>query len=259
VFEIFYLKQQGGGRFHVRVDGRRQATVNTDADELQSGFHRVALKEGRHTVEIRTAAEQKVRLFGAVVERKGPGVVYDTLGINGAFFNTPLRWDETLLAEQIAERSPDLVIAMYGANEVDSRHLTADDYLEQVRRVMSRFMAAADEASCLMLAPMDRRSPKDTADPALSRLDVIIDVQRQVADEMGCGFIDLKELMGGEGANRRWQEKRVAQRDGVHLTISGYRMLGELIAELILDGYDRYRESVFGEQPASDKDSDGVK
>ena len=245
--EVFYLKQPGGGRLDIRVDNGRRRSVKTDAEHLKTGFFRAEVKNGRHTLEARVPPRQKVRLFGAVLESKGPGVVYDTLGINGAFFYTSLRWDEALLAEQIERRAPNLLVTMYGANETDAKHLTAAFYREKVRQVMSRLLSPAKEASCLMLGPMDRRAPKSgEADSSQSRLNLIIEVQRQVADEMGCAFMDLKEMMGGEGANLRWQEKGLAQRDGVHLTIPGYRILGELIAERILDAYDRYEQSPSG-------------
>ena len=242
--EVFYLKQPGGGRFDIRVDNGRKRSVKTESSHLGTGFFRAEVKNGRHTLEVRVPSKQKVRLFGAVLESKGPGVVYDTLGINGAFFYTSLRWDEALSAEQIERRAPDLMVTMYGANETDAKHLTAASYREDVRQAMSRLLSPAKEASCLMLGPMDRRGPKaGETDPSQSRVDLIIEVQRQVADEIGCAFMDLKEMMGGEGANERWQEKGLAQRDGIHLTIPGYRILGELIAERILDAYDRYVQS----------------
>lgn len=254
-FEIFYLMQPGGGRFDIHIDGRKKTTIDTASLALQTGFYQTTLKEGRHTLEIRTAKNQQVRLFGAVVERRGPGVVLDTLGINGAFFDTPLRWDETLLSEQIAQRSPDLLITMYGANDVDIRNLSPAAYTDKVRQVMSRFLSAAPEASCLMLGPMDRKGPKNNEDGG-ARLDLIIEAQRQVSEELDCAFMDLRDLMGGNGARYRWLEKGLAQKDGVHLTISGYRILGELIVERLMDAYDRYRlEELNGKTALNDRSS----
>ena len=76
------------------------------------------------------------------------------------------------------------------------------------------------------------------------RLGLIIRVQHEVADEADCSFMDLRELMGGPGAYRRWQAKGLAQGDGVHLNVSGYRMLGEAIVQQILDRYDQYRSAI---------------
>jgi len=72
------------------------------------------------------------------------------------------------------------------------------------------------------------------------RLDLVIDVQREVAEEAGCAFMDLRELMGGPDSFRSWQLKGMAQPDGVHLTVTGYRVLGEMIAKQILESYDHH-------------------
>jgi lysophospholipase L1-like esterase len=259
-FELSYLKKPEGGKFIVRVDGKREAVIDTDAGEISSGFYRVDLKEGRHRLEVLVHSKEKIRLFGAVLESSGPGVVYDTLGVNGARFYTSLRWDETLLAEQIARRTPDLIITMYGANEAEVKHFVADRYKEQVRRAMERLMSPAKDASCLILGPTDRLAPKlmQEEEPAL-RVDKIINVQREVADEMGCAFIDLKEMIGGRDSHVRWQDQGLAAADGVHLTTNGYELLGRLIAERILVAYDQYRQTEFGENTDSDNGSNGVK
>ena len=147
--------------------------------------------------------------------------------------------------------------AITGANETDAKYLTATRYTRRVRQVMTRFLSSAPRASCLMLGPMDRRAPKSgEPDRERTRLDLIIDVQRQVADELDCAFIDLKEMMGGADAHKRWQAKGLAQKDGIHLTIPGYRILGELIAERILDAYDRYAEAVPHGQVPPDSDAE---
>jgi lysophospholipase L1-like esterase len=241
-FEILYLNQPRGGCFTAYVDGRMYKKVCTASEQLRTGVLDIDLKERSHRVDLTVNGGGQVRFFGAVVERPGPGVVYDVLGINGAFFYTPLRWDATLLAEQVTLRNPDLIITMYGANEAASGSLTEENYRDRVRQALERIRAGAEEASCLMLGPMDRVLQKTASGE--DRLDLITRVQHEVADEAGCSFMDLRELMGGPGAYRRWQAKGLAQGDGVHLNISGYHMLGEAIVQQILDRYDQYHEAI---------------
>jgi len=239
-FDIFYLIQRGGGSFDVRVDGRVAGRVRTDGPGPHSGFYRVEAKPGLHAIEVRLRGDGEVRLFGVAVEAGRPGVVYDGLGVNGAFFYTPLRWDGALLAEQIERRDPDLIIAMYGSNEVDSRTITRESYRADVRRVMERFREGAPEASCLLVGPPDRR-PRDAV-AGVERLAWINDVQREVADEIGCGFIDLLGLMGGAGSRAAWERQGLAQPDGVHLTARGYRVVGERLVDEIVGAYEDFRE-----------------
>jgi lysophospholipase L1-like esterase len=239
-FDIHYLVRRGGGSFDVLVDGRRVGTVATNGGGPRSGFFRTEAGLGPHALEVRLRGDGEVRLFGVAIEGGGPGIVYDSLGVNGAFFYTPLRWDGALLAEGIERRDPDLIVAMYGSNEVDSRTITEESYREDVRRVMARFRAGAPDASCLLLGPPDRRG-RDARTGA-EQLGWIIEAQRDVAEELGCGFIDLQALMGGAGARDAWQRHGLAQPDGVHLTARGYRVVGERLAEQIIAAYEEYRE-----------------
>ena len=247
-FEVFYLKQPGGGGFRVLADGEVVEEVDTDARRIGSGFVKVKVPRGEHRFEVRVNGDGQVRFFGAVMEDSaGPGVVYDTLGVNGGFFYTPLRWDETLLAEQISRRDPDLIVTMYGANEVDSRSIDPASYKAKVQTAMARFRKGAPDAACLMMGPTDRKVSRALPD-GTDQLTWIIDVQREVAAQTGCMFMDLREMMGGPGSYDRWAAMAppLAQGDGVHLTVRGYRVLGEQIGARLLSAYARRDEEGAG-------------
>lgn len=243
-FEVFFLKQPRGGSFRVLVDGAPRVTVSTAASSFSTGFVKVAVDKGEHEFEVRVIGDRRVRLFGATVENDGPGVVYDSLGVNGGFFHTPLRWDAELLAEQVARRNPDLLVAMYGTNEADSRTINPSSYARMVRKTMARFRAGAPEAACMLFGPPDRRVASN-GDDEPTQLDWIIDVQGEVASEIGCAFLDLRELMGGPGSYNWWtvRNPRLARGDGVHLTVQGYRELGRQVVEEILSAYEDYLDT----------------
>jgi lysophospholipase L1-like esterase len=247
-FEIFYLRQPRGGSFEVRIDGRRRGVVTTAADKPVSGFARFDLPEGPHELELRLRGDGEVRLFGAVLETDGPGVSYDTLGVNGGFFHTPLRWNADLLSEQIGRRAPDLIVAMYGTNDADSRNITPAGYGREVARVVERFRAAVPHAACLLLGPPDRRGGR-MLDEETSQLDWIVEVQEQTAADLGCGFLSLRELMGGPGSFDAWQLRGLAQPDGVHLTVRGYQQLGQAVAGELLAAYDDYLADIDSPAP----------
>ncbi|MDJ0766175.1 MAG: GDSL-type esterase/lipase family protein [Myxococcota bacterium] len=252
--DIFFLKRPGGGAFSIHVDGVRKGTVSTARRRIGSGFFRLRFPEGNHELEIRVKAGEEVRFFGAAIENDGPGVVYDTLGINGAFFFTPLNWDASLIEEQVGRRNPDLIIAMYGTNDADARHLTTKVYTDLVKRAISRLREGAPRAACLILGPPDRDMglPVGVKSAHLTR---IIDVQQAVADEVGCAFIDIQELMGGPGSYEIWRRRGLAKSDGVHFTPTGYALLGELIAGQLLAAYDGFCGKSAQPDPANQLES----
>ncbi|MDD5305970.1 MAG: GDSL-type esterase/lipase family protein [Deltaproteobacteria bacterium] len=258
-FEVFFMEQPNGGSFQALVDGKRRAVVSTGRPRIGSGFFRMDVPEGEHEMEVRLRGDGPVRLFGAVLENDGPGVVYDAAGVNGAFFYTPLRWDADLLAEQVKERDPKLLVTLYGANEADSRTITRESYADDVRRVIARLRAGAPAAACLMLGPMDR-STTSLRGGTLSaeRLNWIIEVQADVADEIGCAFLNTRALMGGPGSITRWaaQSPAWAQPDGVHLTSRGYTELGNALGKEILDAFDRYVAGLDDPEPENGNEAE---
>ena len=62
---------------------------------------------------------------------------------------------------------------------------------------------------------------------------------REAAATAGCHWFDAYELLGGRGAMKRLAEDPdpKVQADGIHLTIRGYRELGESMLADILRGY----------------------
>ncbi|MBN2342632.1 MAG: hypothetical protein JXX29_14570 [Deltaproteobacteria bacterium] len=239
LLDVFYMVQPGGGSMQVFVDGRPKGTVTTAGERKRSGFYKVKVAEGAHEFEVRTNGDGEIRLFGAAVE-SDRGLVYDALGVNGGFFYTPHRWNEAELQKQIERRDPQLIVTMYGTNETGSKTITPTSYKDKVQTTMNRFMEGAPDASCLMIGPPDRVAENGTAD----RLAWIIQVQREVAAEMGCGFIDLQEMMGGAGSHEAWQQTSppMSQTDGIHLTVRGYMYLGEQIAAELIAAYEGYQK-----------------
>ncbi|WP_437735138.1 GDSL-type esterase/lipase family protein [Sorangium sp. So ce1335] len=174
-------------------------------------------------------------LCGLIVEtdpQVTPGVVVDTLGINGARLATPLRWSELAWAAELARRSPELVVLEYGTNEAGDVTTDPSLYARQLAELLARIRRAEPDVDCLVLAPTDRKD-------APERTPAIRDVLRGAAQEGGCAFWDTYEAMGGRGSIEAWYRERPprASRDGVHLTFRGYRELGVKLANDVLERY----------------------
>jgi lysophospholipase L1-like esterase len=161
-----------------------------------------------------------------------PGVVLDTLGINGARLATPLAWNEPAWVTELSRRAPNLVILEYGTNESSDHTIRSETYVEHLRRLMARVHTAASDCDCLVLAPTDRA---DTLD----RTPLVRDALRDAARASGCGFWDTYTVMGGRGSIVAWHAESPprAGADGVHLTPRGYKGLGDRLAADVLAGY----------------------
>lgn len=238
--ELFYLQQPGGGELQLYDNGSAVDKIST-AGELGPGYFEYRAAPGPHRFELETLAHAPVRLFGWVTE-KDRGVTYETLGINGAQASIMFRWDDAMLASNIARRNPALIVLAYGTNEASNPDWTQDSYREMFSKLLQRLRQAAPTASILVLGPPDRDYRARGRWATLDKLDRIVAAQREAALAGGCAFWDMREKMGGKGAMREWVTAGLAQYDHVHFTAPGYRRLGYTLFRDLMYNYDKYNK-----------------
>ncbi len=244
--DIYYLAQPGGGQFSVSVNGESNQDISTDGVAAKSAFREIkAARPGANTFEIKTISGG-VRMFGAVLENDGPGVVYDSLGVNGAYAGLLARvMNEPHWAEQLQHRQPDLLILNYGTNE--SEYASDDQmarYERDLREVVRRARAALPTISILIVSPMDRgKHASGGRVITLDSIPKIVEMQHRVARDTGCGFLNLFAAMGGEGTMARWHNGRhhLVGGDLTHPTADGAITVGVLIYQALVDGFADYR------------------
>lgn len=246
--EVYYLQEPSGGQFNVIVNGESAHTVSTSGDAASSGFHEIkAPQSGANTFEVRSAGGT-VELFGAVLENDGPGVVYDSLGVNGAYAGLLVTaMNQNHWAEQLRHRNPSLVVINYGTNE--SQYASPDQmqrYEKDLREVIRRVRVALPNVSILVVSPMDRgkRAPGGKI-ITMPSIPLIVEMQRRVALEENCAFFNTFKAMGGEGTMAKWAagkgKNHLVGGDLTHPTAQGAEIVGSLIYEALNDGYTKFK------------------
>ncbi|MGB1014708.1 MAG: GDSL-type esterase/lipase family protein, partial [Nannocystaceae bacterium] len=240
--ELQFVRQPGGGKFRVRVDGKAYKTLATDHTEVALGTHEITLESGNHELEIRPKGDGEVRLLGAVFERAQPGVVLDTLGIDGTRSANHLTWNVDLWRAAIKRRAPDLVVLSYGTNEaVDvPADIPLSKYRQEFSAVLARLRSELPQASCVVLSPVDFPEVRDGALHPRPRLHAIIDIQRELAPAHGCGFWDGLAFMGGFGSMLDWANATppLARRDYLHFRREGSVRKGMAVADALMLDFD---------------------
>jgi lysophospholipase L1-like esterase len=255
--ELWFLAQPGGGSMRVTAAGRT-AVVDTATEAMGPGYFDLGsgapvTGAGKATprtlqIDLDVVGDGEVRLFGAVLEREAPGVVVDTLGIGGTRATNHVDWDEPLWRDGLQRRAPDLVMLAYGANESVDEDDEFALYAERLADVLGRFRQAVPAASCLLIGPQDfpLQLPAAEGDDDAPRygprprLQEVIEIQRRLAAERGCGYFDTRAMMGGSGAMVSWvdEEPALGAKDHLHFTPLGYGYLGRTLADALMADYD---------------------
>src|SRR5690606_24842255 len=116
-------------------------------------------------------ADGRPDFCGVVIETdpaEHPGVVLDTLGINGARYATALAWNEEAWAREVERRSPDLFVFEYGGNEAGDLPISPERYKADALALIARARRIRPEASCLVIGPSDRVDAETRIPPVVA-------------------------------------------------------------------------------------------
>lgn len=242
--EVSFLRQPHGGVFSVSADGRLLGSVNTDYPAVAGGYADFTIPPDSKRFEVRVISGE-VRGFGITFEAPGPGIEYDSLGLNGAAISVLARtFDTEHWAEQLRHRRPDLVIINYGTNESGYASFVDQSFGKELKEAVGRIRKAVPESSILLMSPMDRGVREASGQiGTLVTIPRLANIQERVAAETGCGFFNTYLAMGGAGAMGRWYEAepRLVGGDFIHPMPAGARIVGNLLYQALFDGYNQYK------------------
>jgi lysophospholipase L1-like esterase len=242
--EIAYFTEPVGGLLELRADGTSIGQLSTSGGTPGPAFERFALPSTVRQLSLQVISGN-VRVFGVQLRKAGTGVVYDSLGLNGAYISVLARFfDSSQWTEQLRHYRPDLVVVNYGTNESMYAGFVDNVYSKEMKEVVRRLRLAVPEASILVMSPMDRGQRDITGEiataPLLPRL---VNIEQKVAADTGCAFFNTYEAMGGFGTMGRWYraEPRLVGGDFIHPMPAGAKLVGTMLYRALMEGYNRYK------------------
>ena len=154
-----------------------------------------------------------------------------------------LIFNESHWAEELRHRNPDLVVLNYGTNESGFAAFLTREYEKELREAIRRVRTALPNASILVMSPMDRGQKNGGEIETLPTIPRIVEIQRRVAAELGCGFFNTFEAMGGAGTMARWYDSqpRLVSADFIHPTPAGARIVATAFVRELTLGLNRYK------------------
>ncbi|UEG51274.1 GDSL-type esterase/lipase family protein [Ferruginibacter lapsinanis] len=188
------------------------------------------------TLSAKTTGEMQ-SFYGVSMENGQPGVLYHTIGVNGARYeqynNTPLFW------KQLPALKADLYIISLGTNEAQKDDYTDSAFINQVQLFIQNIKTISPEASILVTTPQDSYKG-ETSNRIMKKLNFTLStfcLQNNIA------IWDLYKVTNGYGSAKNWFKKGLLNKDKVHFTSAGYKIQGQLLLSAIAKGYNDYIRS----------------
>ena len=237
---LFYAKDGQSFDFTISdKNGKPLGKIDPSQDDMNVNHSQIRWDKRVDAVRIQVAKKQaeqrRAIIFGAILEHDDNGVLYHTIGVNGAKFQ---HYNAAkFFSEQITVVKPDMFIISLGTNEaIDFPHLDKN-FASQIDRLVTTLRTNSPTAKIILVTPQDSFQRKNKANPG------IMTVREQIiqyAVENGLAFYDMYRAMGGENSAKAWSKSSLLTADGVHLSRSGYEYQGNLLYHAILKSYNLY-------------------
>ncbi len=181
-----------------------------------------------------SAIEKTLTIDGVSIENELSGVLYHSIGVNGAKYMDFAR--AKYFARQVADLEPDLVIISFGTNE--SQGATDPNYMRRTMELLcSQILASSPGTHILLTTPADSYLRGKGVNPHMAETSKMI---RAFTQEKGFALWDLFNFTGGENSSLSWKANGLMTSDSVHYTKYGYALQGKLLYQSLIKGYNGF-------------------
>lgn len=184
----------------------------------------------REVDSIRLASDGEMEYYGFDLRSSSPGVVYHSIGVNGACYFHYGRNDKTL--EYISLLDPALVVISMGINEAHGSRFTKEQFSAEIDKTVSRVISSNPNSDILLVTPPPTyRKGKENGNIPLAAETIC-----EYAQQHSLAMVDIYTACKESG--RFTIDSPLYGRDKIHLTLEGYTHLGDMVYEAIEQGYD---------------------
>lgn len=180
---------------------------------------------------------QQFTLTGVLLDSDRSGLSYHAIGVNGAALKDYLKCP--FFTRDLALLQPDMVIFGIGINDAAAPDFDSAVFHQQYRQLVDSVRSVNPNCALIFITNNDsykrvkkRRSVQYRVNEnALAVREVFF----RLAAECDGVVWDQLEVMGGLRSMKQWIAARLAQRDHVHFTVAGYRLIGDLFSQALTD------------------------
>ncbi|CAN5227999.1 hypothetical protein BH09BAC1_BH09BAC1_08340 [soil metagenome] len=174
-------------------------------------------------------------LYGIILENEQPGIVYHSIGANGASFKSNFK--ATLFQQHLVEVNPDLVIVSIGTNDSFDGDFTEESYMARYDTFIQMIRAVNSNAQFILTVPNDSYFKRKYPNLNTAKIESAI---YKLAIKYDALVWDCYKIMGGLRSARVWMTAGMMKKDLIHFTHQGYLLKGELFWDAFMRSYQNY-------------------
>lgn len=235
--KVTVFQRPGQGQYDLEVrddESRQKAQLVVQGDYSKSYFFDRPVGQVTIAAKKTSANQKKISFDGVSIENEYSGVLYHSIGVNGATFEDYTRAKH--FAKQAADLYPDLVILSFGTNEAQGNNSKA--YLQRtMKTLVDQILEHSPTTLILLTTPADSYLRGKGFNPHMAG---VAEAIREFAQARGFALWDLHRLSGGENSAQSWKSRGLMSSDSVHYSKAGYAAQGKLLYQSIIKSYNNF-------------------
>lgn len=212
----------------------QQAQLLFDGDYSRSFYFDRPVSQVTISADKATSQQKLLTLDGVTLENELSGVIYHSIGVNGAKYMDYAR--AKYFAEQVGDLHPDLIILSMGTNEAQG-HTNRNYMYRSIELTVDALLEQSPAAFILLTTPADSYLRGKGFNPNMADVSVVI---RRFARDKGYALWDLYNFSGGEKSAADWKTMGLMSPDSVHYSRAGYAAQGKLLYQSLVKAYNGY-------------------
>lgn len=220
------LRMDSGDIYPTYIDQRTDRYVYNLGRDVDSFEIHIPCREG-----------ESFTVGGIYLDNRRDGITLSSLGVNGASVPDYLRCQHFVRDMRLLR--PDAVVFGIGINDAVPQDFDTAAFRQNYLRLTDSIRSINPDCAFIFITNNDsyrktgRRRYKVNRNGELAR-----EVFYRLAHDTGGAVWDQFEVMGGLESMDKWYKSGLARVDRVHFTAVGYRLVGALFTQALLQAYN---------------------
>ena len=181
-------------------------------------------------------------ITGMLLESDRSGINVHGIGVNGASVPSYLRCED--FERDLALIKPDLVIFGIGINDAAEKDFDKWIFKQNYNHLIKIIQRVNPDCALLFLTNNDSFKRIKKNKYAVNENGLIVqEAFMELAKKYDAVVWDQFDVMGGLNSMKQWEEAGLAKKDKVHFTNEGYRLLGDLLYNALINNYIEHLKS----------------